>query len=60
VIEYHVIAICESNTVLARVASLAHTEANVPDDGVVGVRERDTIAVYLAGHDSVSSPVVRL
>lgn len=45
VIEYHIIAVGDSNSILSRSAALAHTDADVAHDGLVGIGEGPAIAV---------------
>ena len=44
-VEDHVLALCDASCILASRASLAHANADVSYDGVVGIRERPAVAV---------------
>jgi hypothetical protein len=45
-VEDHILALCDASCILATRASLAHANADVAYDGVVGVREGPAVAVY--------------
>lgn len=45
VVEDHVVAVGDGDGVLARVAALAHADADVAHDGVVGVAPAEAVAV---------------
>ena len=44
-VEYHGVALGNSDAILARLAAFAHPDADVPGDGVVGVGPGEAVAV---------------